>query len=107
MKSNDKQFTINDKRPKIDIDHIAKLANLHLTKSEKQKFEGQIGDILEFINQIQEISQKYKEELDGKNLDQITDQDLPRPSLEIDKVLGNAPKAKDKYFTTKAVFSND
>ena len=37
---------------KIDIQKVAKLANLKLTSEEEKEFEGQLNDILSYIEQL-------------------------------------------------------
>ena len=38
-----------------DIDHVAELANLQLSETEKNNFSEQIGAVLEYINLLQEV----------------------------------------------------
>lgn len=47
---------------KIDIAHIAKLANLKLVLQEEKKFEKQISAILEHFKKISEVSTDIIEE---------------------------------------------
>ena len=43
------------KLEKKDIDHIADLARLELSESEKEKFQTQLSDVLCYIEQLQEV----------------------------------------------------
>lgn len=38
-----------------DVEHVAKLARLELTEDEKQKFTKQLGDILKYVEQMNEV----------------------------------------------------
>lgn len=38
-----------------DVEHVAKLARLELTEEEKEKFTGQLGAVLEYVNQMNEV----------------------------------------------------
>jgi len=40
---------------KIDIKHIAKLSNLILTDAEENEFDGQLNDILSYIEQLNKV----------------------------------------------------
>ncbi|MBT3348796.1 Asp-tRNA(Asn)/Glu-tRNA(Gln) amidotransferase subunit GatC [bacterium] len=45
-----------------DVLHLAKLAKLHLTPNEAEKFSGQLSDILKFIAQLQSVDTRNVEE---------------------------------------------
>lgn len=38
-----------------DVEHVAKLARLELTKEEKEKFTKQLGDVLKYVEQMNEV----------------------------------------------------
>lgn len=38
-----------------DVEHVAKLARLELSEEEKQKFTKQLGDILKYVEQMNEV----------------------------------------------------
>lgn len=38
-----------------DVEHVAKLARLELTEEEKEKFTRQLGDVLKYVEQMNEI----------------------------------------------------
>ena len=38
-----------------DVEHVAKLARLELTEEEKVKFSKQLGDILKYVEQMNEV----------------------------------------------------
>ena len=38
-----------------DVEHVAKLARLELSEDEKQKFTKQLGDILKYVEQMNEV----------------------------------------------------
>jgi aspartyl-tRNA(Asn)/glutamyl-tRNA(Gln) amidotransferase subunit C len=45
-----------------EVRHIAKLAKLKLTDTEVEKFTGQLGSILDFFGQLQEVDTGQVEE---------------------------------------------
>jgi aspartyl-tRNA(Asn)/glutamyl-tRNA(Gln) amidotransferase subunit C len=38
-----------------DVEHVAKLARLDLTEEEKEKFTRQLGDVLKYVEQMNEV----------------------------------------------------
>lgn len=38
-----------------DVEHVAKLARLELTEEEKEKFTKQLGDVLKYAEQMNEV----------------------------------------------------
>lgn len=38
-----------------DVEHVAKLARLELTDEEKEKFTKQLGDVLKYVEQMNEV----------------------------------------------------
>lgn len=38
-----------------DVEHVAKLARLELTHAEKELYTKQLGDVLEYVNQMNEV----------------------------------------------------
>ena len=38
-----------------DVEHVAKLARLELSEEEKEKFSKQLGDILKYVEQMNEV----------------------------------------------------
>ena len=38
-----------------DVEHVAKLARLELTEDEKAKFTTQLGDVLKYVDQMNEV----------------------------------------------------
>lgn len=40
---------------KIDVDHLAKLAKLTITKEEKEKLGEQLEEILDYVDQLKEV----------------------------------------------------
>ncbi|GGA11223.1 aspartyl/glutamyl-tRNA(Asn/Gln) amidotransferase subunit C [Paenibacillus marchantiophytorum] len=89
---------------KTDVDHVAKLARLDLSDTEKELFTEQLNAIL-----------KYAEQLNGLNTEGVVPtshampmvnvmrEDVTAPSLPIDKVLLNAPDHEDGQFKVPAV----
>ena len=39
----------------MDIDYVSNLARIELTPEEKEKFQGQLGDVLKYFEKLQEV----------------------------------------------------
>ncbi|TMK24876.1 MAG: Asp-tRNA(Asn)/Glu-tRNA(Gln) amidotransferase subunit GatC [Actinobacteria bacterium] len=79
--------------------HVAKLARLALTEDELERLEGQLGAILEAVGKVAELDlddvPPTSHPLDLVN---VLAEDEPRPSLDRDVALANAPAAEDGAF---------
>ena len=66
---------------KIDIKHIAKLANLPLKDSELVKLEKQLEETLKYVSNLDEVDTKGVEPTSQvTGLENVTRQDLSKPS---------------------------
>ncbi len=93
---------------KIDISHLAKLANLPLSKEEIKKFEKQLLEVLGYVNQLQEINTKNIEPTSQvTGLKNVMDEDTPRPSLSQREVLSGAKTKHNNKFQVKGIFDNE
>lgn len=93
---------------KIDVLHIAKLANLPLKKEEIEKYEKQLSLILEYIKRLQKVNtDNIKETSQVTNLENVTRNDKPTPSLSQDEALSNTNNKQNGLFKVKAIFDNE
>ena len=89
---------------KIDIKHVAKLANLTLTNKEKEKFDQQLNETVAYIDKLEEINTKGvypTSQVTG--LENITREDNPQPSLSQEQVLSNTKSKHNGLFKVKAI----
>lgn len=92
---------------KIDISHIAKLANLSLSKEEKKKYEKQLNETLSYINNLTKINTKDIEPTSQvTGLENVTREDTVTPSLSDEEVLKNAKSVHNGFFKVKAMLKN-
>jgi len=79
--------------------HVAKLARLALSEDELERLEGQLGAILEAVGKVAELDlddvPPTSHPLDLVN---VLADDVPRPSLDRDVALANAPEAEAGAF---------
>lgn len=96
------------KNKKIDINHIAKLANLPLTAEEKKLYETQLSEILDYVVQVENADTKDVEStfnvVSEKN---VTRADEIKESLTQDEALQNAVNKKDGFIVSRGVFEEE
>lgn len=75
-----------------DVERIAALAHLDLTESETELFTRQLGDILTYFDQLQQIDTTGVPATSHPVTSApVMRADEPRPSMSRDEVLANAP----------------
>lgn len=92
---------------KEEIQHIADLAKLKLSDKEAKKYQKELAQILDYVDQLQKISLK-EEEKDNKILTNRIDnrfrEDIPS-EVQVElrkKFLKEAPQKKEKLIKTKS-----
>lgn len=89
---------------KIDVNHIAKLANLPLEPDEKAKFEKQLEETVDYISQLNEIdTEKVKPTNHVTNLKNVLRKDQAAPSLSQEEALKNAKSVHNGLFKVPAI----
>ena len=77
-----------------DVERIAALAHLELTAEEKTLFTQQLGDILRYAEQIQQLDTKDVPATAHVNTQVgVEREDEPEPSLGVEEAIANAPDA--------------
>lgn len=99
MKKQKKQ-TLTEK----EITHLAKLANLHLSEKEVKKYQGQLTETIDYINNLNEINTSSVDpscsSTDQKNVFFADGEKNQRP-LSQNQALANTKKKKNDYFFVK------
>lgn len=89
---------------KIDVVHVAKLANLSLNKEEIKKFESQLSETIEYIGQLNEIdTSNVKETSQVTGLSNVTRDDNTSASLTQEEALKNTKSTHNGLFKVKAI----
>ena len=95
--------------PKIDVDEvkrIAKLARIGLSDNEVAKMTSELGNILEFVEQLQKVDISHTEPTDQvTGLQDVWREDVVKPSPPREQLLANAPAQKDGYIVVKRVLN--
>jgi aspartyl-tRNA(Asn)/glutamyl-tRNA(Gln) amidotransferase subunit C len=78
--------------------HVAKLARLELNESEIELFTRQLGDILHYIEKLDEVRQPAEPFSFNTFLPSVLRDDVPIPSLPVEEALRNAPERVKQFF---------
>lgn len=89
-----------------DVEYVARLARLELTETEKDTFTGQLGSILEYIDQLNRLeTADVPPTSHVLALQNVWREDAARPCPETvrENILANAPEREDDFFKVKKV----
>ena len=84
---------------KEEVLYVADLARLNLDEAAIDKFAGQIGEILDYVDQLNEVDTAgVKPTSHAISLTNAFREDEPKEHLDREKALGNAPEKEDGSF---------
>jgi len=89
----------------MDVEKIAKLAKLKFTEDEKVKLQGEMNEVLGYIDTINQIPGLD----DVQPLENINDtenifrEDIDKPGITKQEALKNAPEKTDNFFKVPKV----
>jgi len=90
---------------KINVPHVAQLANLPLTPEEIKKFEKQLSEVLEYVKQLDQVDTKNVEPTSQvTGLEDVFREDVAAPSLPQEAVLSQAKTQHNNLFQVKGIF---
>ena len=90
---------------KINVQHVAKLANLKLEENETSRFEKQLSEVLEMIEKLKEVNTKdVPPTSQVTGLENVTREDVAEPSLSQEEALSNAKNTHNGLFQVKGIF---
>ena len=96
---------------KIDeaqVRRVALLSRLELSDEEVVQFSGQLSDIVEYIEKLNELDTDNVEPLAHcLPVHNVLRDDIPRPSLTNDQALANAPEHEDEYFKVPKILDDN
>jgi aspartyl-tRNA(Asn)/glutamyl-tRNA(Gln) amidotransferase subunit C len=93
---------------KINVKHVARLANLPLTDEEIKQFEPQLEETLKYIEQLDEVDTKnIKPTSQVTGLENVLDEDNATPSLTQQDALANAKSKHNGFFKVKGIFEDE
>jgi len=89
-----------------EVKRIAKLARIGLSDNEVAKMTSELGNILEFVEQLQKVDISHTEPTDQvTGLTDVWREDVVKPSPPREQLLANAPAQKDGYIVVKRVLN--
>lgn len=92
---------------KINVPHVAKLANLKLTDEEIKKFDKQLEETLAYVENLKEINtENVKPTAHVTGLENVTREDIAKPSLSQQDAISNAKKSHNGSFIVDAILEN-
>ena len=91
-----------------DVQYVADLAYLELTADERTRMERDLNSILDYIDRLNELDTSNVSPMaQVAQLSPIADahwrEDQPRPSLDRQQALRNAPQATEAFFRVPKV----
>lgn len=87
-----------------DVEHVAKLARLHLTDDEREMFTEQLNAILQYAEKLNELNtDDIAPTTHVLHLSNVMREDEVKESLPPEKVFRNAPDEEDGQFKVPAV----
>ena len=91
--------------PDFDIAYVAHLARLELSDAEKAKLSAQLAGILDYVAKLNEVDVTGIEPTaHAIPLTNVLRKDEPRPSIDRERILKNAPEtARDLFIVPKIV----
>ncbi|HYH03464.1 MAG TPA: Asp-tRNA(Asn)/Glu-tRNA(Gln) amidotransferase subunit GatC [Bacillota bacterium] len=93
---------------KAEVEHVARLARLELSETEKEEFTGQLNEILHFVEQLNQLDTKAVEPTaHAIPVANVFRQDEVKPSLDPELALTNAPDRVDNFFKVPKVLEED
>lgn len=82
-----------------DVEHVAKLARLELTEEEKVKFSKQLGDILKYVEQMNEVDTTGVEPMSHAiPVVNVFREDVVVQEQTKEELMANAPSKEDGFF---------
>lgn len=82
-----------------DVEHVAKLARLELSEEEKEKFTSQLGDVLKYVEQMNEVDTSNVEPMaHAIDFVNVMREDVVKYEQTKDELMKNAPDAEDGFF---------
>ena len=91
-----------------DIQHIARLARIKFSGEEENEMCSHLHKILDYINKLNELNtSNVNPTVHAIEMPIILRNDVIKPSLELEKVLENAPAQDKNFFTVPKVIDKE
>ena len=91
-----------------EVEYVAKLAKLKLSKEEIRSFAEQLGSVLDYVHSLEKIDTSDVETLAHLlSLHNVFREDRVERSEDSEIVLENAPERAGRYFKTPQILASD
>jgi aspartyl-tRNA(Asn)/glutamyl-tRNA(Gln) amidotransferase subunit C len=98
------QSEIIMKITKDEVLYVADLARLDLDEASIEKFAGQIGDVLEYVEKLNEVdTEGLRPTSHAISLTNAFREDEQRQPLDLEQALANAPEKEDGNFVVPKI----
>jgi len=88
----------------IDVGYVAHLARLQLADDEKQRYQQQLDQILDYAKELNELDVEGVEPMaHPRPMNNVFRADLVKPGLDRDTVLANAPQTRNHQFVVPKI----
>ncbi len=88
------------------VQHVAFLARLELSPEEEEQFTQQLGDILTYVEQLQELdTDSVEPTYHALDTPQVTRPDQVNPYPDREAILDNAPDREDQFFKVPRILN--
>lgn len=94
---------------KEEVEHVAKLARLKLTPEEVEKYQGQLGSILEYVEKLNELDVKSVPEMQhaGTAANVFRDDEVEASDQDTrQRIIEAFPQKEGDLLEVQAVFEN-
>ena len=82
-----------------DVEHVAKLARLELTEEEKELYTKQLGDVLKYVDQMNEVdTSNVKPMAQVVDLVNVMREDVVHYEQTKEELMANAPDEENGFF---------
>jgi aspartyl-tRNA(Asn)/glutamyl-tRNA(Gln) amidotransferase subunit C len=90
-----------------DVEHVARLARLHLSEEERGRMRAQLTAILRYIDKLKELSVEGVEPTaHAVPLVNVMREDEVQPSLDRDAMMANAPDRAGDFFRVPRIIED-
>jgi len=92
----------------VQVQKVAKLANLTLTPKEEEKFSNQLSNILGYIEELNSVdTSDVPPTFNVVSKENVLREDREEVGLTQEEALSNAPVKKEGFFVSEGVFRGE
>lgn len=89
-----------------DVEHVARLARLELTEEEKVKFSKQLGDVLGYVDEMNEVDTTNVEPMShAVEFSNVMREDVEIYEQTREELMSNAPDREGDFFKVPKISS--